>query len=174
MPIDVRFWDDLEPTPVLPAAILPRLRISHQDTSRRSPDDLESPCRWRLDAASAGCYWPERRTAPGVPAPPFFSRLKIVRGSLGTEPAGGTPFGLGGVAGSRGEDWRPSSYELSAAAIAKPVASTTRAARQRQVFHQSIHRVGVLGAAVLERVREREVDHRLLEDVLIPDPRSAL
>lgn len=31
-----------------------------------------------------------------APEPPFFSRLKIVCGSLGTEPGGGTLIGLEG------------------------------------------------------------------------------
>ena len=49
------------------------------------------------EAASYLC--PERRTPPGFPDPPFFSRLKIVCGNLGTESGVGTLLGLDGGAG---------------------------------------------------------------------------
>jgi hypothetical protein len=48
------------------------------------------------EAASYLC--PERRTPPGLD-PPFFSRLKIVCGNLGTESGVGTLLGLDGGAG---------------------------------------------------------------------------
>jgi hypothetical protein len=49
------------------------------------------------EAASYFC--PERRTRPEFPDPPFFSRLKIVCGNLGTVPGVGTFAGLDGGGG---------------------------------------------------------------------------
>jgi hypothetical protein len=61
-----------------------------------TPDHPSSSLPTRREA------WPyraERRAGPGLSVSPFFSRLKIVWGSLGTEPGGGTLRGFAGVGG---------------------------------------------------------------------------